>query len=87
MTKHETSGKTAVVAAPDIPPQPNYGAGPLWREFYGALVMSVPPAIEPADQRNMKILTMPDAHAIVGTRDSFPFAHDDAITFESEVSA
>jgi hypothetical protein len=22
----------------------NYGAGPLWREFYGALVMSVPPA-------------------------------------------
>ncbi|PTM96379.1 hypothetical protein C7449_103397 [Mycoplana dimorpha] len=35
----------------------------------------------------MKILTMPDAHAIVGTRDSFPFAHDDAITFESEVSA
>lgn len=35
----------------------------------------------------MKILTMPDAHAILGTRDSFPFAHRDAFTCESEVSA
>ncbi|CAD7030763.1 hypothetical protein REJC140_02879 [Pseudorhizobium endolithicum] len=25
------------------------GAGPLWREYYGALAMSVPPAIKPAD--------------------------------------
>jgi len=25
------------------------GAGPLWREYYGALAMSVPPANKPAD--------------------------------------
>ena len=28
---------------------PNPGAGPLWRESYGALVMSVPPAKQPAE--------------------------------------
>lgn len=29
--------------------QIQHGAGPLWREFYGALVMSVLPQIQPAD--------------------------------------
>jgi hypothetical protein len=52
----------------------NLGAGPLWREFYGALVMSVPPAIEPADSKHMKILTMPDPHAIPGMRRFLPRA-------------
>lgn len=35
----------------------------------------------------MKILTMPDAHAIFGTRNSFPFALDNSITCEREVLA
>jgi hypothetical protein len=52
----------------DIVAAVNLGAGPLWREFYGALVMSVPPAIEPADSKTMKILTMPDPHALSGMR-------------------
>lgn len=35
----------------------------------------------------MKILTMPDAHAAFGTRNSFPFALDKSITCECEVVA
>lgn len=35
----------------------------------------------------MKILTMPDAHALFGTRNSFPYPLNKPITCESEVLA
>ncbi|AJC81108.1 hypothetical protein IE4803_CH03958 [Rhizobium etli bv. phaseoli str. IE4803] len=40
--------------------------GPSGESFYGALVMSVPPAAQPADFSSMKKLTMPYPHAYCG---------------------
>ncbi|ARO31749.1 hypothetical protein NXC14_CH03865 [Rhizobium sp. NXC14] len=42
--------------------------GPSGESFYGALVMSVPPATQPADFSSMKKLTMPRQHARCGMR-------------------
>jgi hypothetical protein len=56
------------------PPHPDIGCGgtlvpgPSGESFYGALVMSVPPANQPADFSSMKKLTMPNAHALDGMR-------------------
>ncbi|CVI60133.1 hypothetical protein AGR9A_Cc210443 [Agrobacterium salinitolerans str. Hayward 0363] len=41
----------------------NKGAGPLWREFYGALVMSVPPAKLAGGLKTMKNLNVLRARA------------------------
>ncbi|CDI07121.1 hypothetical protein AGR2A_Cc30004 [Agrobacterium genomosp. 2 str. CFBP 5494] len=41
----------------------NKGAGPLWREFYGALVMSVPPAKFAGGLKTMKNLNVLRARA------------------------
>ncbi|MDQ0318111.1 hypothetical protein QO002_000249 [Pararhizobium capsulatum DSM 1112] len=38
--------------------------GPSGESFYGALVMSVPPANKPADYAQMTIYSMPPAHAL-----------------------
>jgi hypothetical protein len=44
----------------------NLVPGPSGESFYGALVMSVPPANKPADFHSMKKHTMPYAHARCG---------------------
>ncbi|WP_314089695.1 hypothetical protein [Shinella sp. M31] len=42
--------------------------GPSGESFYGALVMSVPPAMSRRIQTHMNILTMPYPHARCGMR-------------------
>ena len=50
--------------APDIGLwEMNLGAGPLWREFYGALAMSVPPARYAGGYKAMKNAMTLHAHA------------------------
>ncbi len=45
----EMSNYVLVFVLPEKWHESEPGAGPLWREYYGALAMSVPPAIKPAD--------------------------------------